>query len=385
MRPLAPSTQAFGKILFYGGPEEIVPKPSPPQDERSLPRNKQTQIRFGNPEDVVPQPSSPTKFSELHTRSQIVIGGPEQFTHEALRQQVAASQQARHAGRTAQESLLLSDEAPPLPLPLRAHAGKTSASTVALTDELPQGAGGPPPHGYYFAADGRLRRVPLATGGHAHLTMAGVCADAPTHDATTAHRHHADAAASTTQRLFGDGAAPAAPRRRTVAPPAAQLEGQQIQGFSPTRQPAPPHAPPSPRAASPPPAAAEEAALTWRHAQLQGLPALAPSAAAPSGGEGRAPLLYDAERRQWVTGGGEPAGYDPVLQRGAPPPPPRFAPAGERARHPLWTSSHEHAFGRKPPPPPTLDVPPFVQEKARISHSFSRGFAPPRSNLGFNV
>ena len=88
------------------------------------------------------------KYSENHTRSDVVFGGPDNVTRgEILLEQQAAYARRPHAGRSQLSSVVLTDEVR-WPGHMR-HRPKYPAerSNVLLTDALPPGAGKPPPTG----------------------------------------------------------------------------------------------------------------------------------------------------------------------------------------------------------------------------------------------
>ena len=122
-------------------------------------------------------------------------------------------------------------------------------------------------------------------------------------------------------------------------------------------------------------------------------------AQAYSGDAGAGQLMYDQERRQWVTRDGQPARYDPMLKGGqaiaqAPSAqmPPRFQPQSQKPnaggmRHPkLWLTSNQAEFGG-PAPISMVPPPPEGVERANYARhgGFSREFAPPRAGGGFNM
>ena len=119
------------------------------------------------------------------------------------------------------------------------------------------------------------------------------------------------------------------------------------------------------------------------------------------GGQLAGQLLYDQEKRQWVTRDGQPARFDPLLRGGAvvrqqqpAAPPPRYQPhppgaaqaaAAGGLRHPkLWMTSAQKAYGEAP-----MDVlPPSAQGAGPNARhgQFTRGFAPHTgAGGGFNM
>ena len=393
---------------------------------RAIPRNKIDSVTFGGPEDVQPQASVPTKFSENHTRSQIVIAGPDQFSHmDLLQQNKLVQQQNPYAGRKQKGSFELTDRPQGAPEPVVAHracAGRGTRSSVELTDEPPEGCGKAPPQGYWLDANGDLRRAPARKGVacRSNFQLSGVREDAPVVDFP--RRHAFDKPALCTgARLFGCNGSTGQPdessewRGKRIGPhPPGRV--QEVAGFGGYRGAAPcqpylgtaasqgPGAPDGPpkaavnvavqhgaRLAAPPRSTSEpDPHQTWRHQQLQaGLqavhptnPPLDPPRATPgelTGGR-NANQLYDAELRRWV-----PPTHDAAVAPAPTPIPSRVAPIGERIEAPYWGTTNQRAFGNVGPPLPHSALDPSVENKGRIPHSFTRGFIPARPTGGLNV
>lgn len=324
-------SHALASVVFYGGPEFVTPHASPPKPAEGLPRNKRENLVFANPEDIVPLASSPTKYSEAITRSQIVIGGPEQVSTETIQQHVELAMQGRHAGKSVKSSIEMTDEPPREPAVIhRAHAGKATSSSVQLTDNMPEDIAARPPEGYFVDANGELRRVPRAThmGRRTHIGMAGVCDGVRTHDFVQRSypEHPPEHPGQTRARVFGGEDSSAdlepPPPKRPIRPhePPSQLANQHILGFSagPAQGEAGRGA--GEPAGPPPPAGGSYAAHGWNRPADNGAANLSShdpwissaahyTAAAPAEGQ----LRYDAAARRWVLPSGETAQFDPVL------------------------------------------------------------------------
>ena len=112
-------------------------------------------------------------FSEKHTKSHFVLGGPDQVSHHDIMDARERAQAGRHAGRRQESSILLQDDVPSPRPPPRNHGGKATQSSVQLTDEPTDGV----PQGYMYNVHGKLARMrPHAQGaarGQMHPTHFG--------------------------------------------------------------------------------------------------------------------------------------------------------------------------------------------------------------------
>jgi hypothetical protein len=392
------------------------------------------------------------KYSEKHTESHFVLGGPEQVSATDIqREGLVAAARHRHAGRTQLSSVVLTDEVRwPAAPSNRAHGGKATCSSVELTDQQPQrempasqqgrahvtGHAQPPLSPVYFGGAVTNEEAPQPKHGHGRAQVPssraqrslvdaivfghqrGSYADAEASLAAAAHRegrrHLGGHASHMTEALSwhdddnaGGGAGGKDERPRAAAAPydrrydapyeAVHHERAQFgtgQEVPPARQVIPVRVPHNIASTAVPAPHLLPAHVSDKQNNQGANRAHAPPAV-PAMDPVAGQLLYDQEKRQWVTRDGVPARFDPLLRGGAVvrqpgPPPLRFAPqaAVGGLRHPkLWMTTAQKAYGEAPMPqlPSVEERLPRQQPHRARGSAFTNAFAPPAPGGGFNM